>query len=183
MQRASVDEAYLDITEQVNQRLARISDEISLDKLPNTFVVGFEMKDFLENLKRNELDESDLKLAVGGIITEEIRAKVYEQTGKKCSILFCKFEFFFVGYKCSAGIAHNKVLAKLVCSLHKPNKQTILPQNAISELYKNLPIRKIQSLGGKLGNTIVEELQISYMGDLIKFNERELIKKFDEKTG
>lgn len=93
------------------------------------------------------------------------------------------FVFYFVGYKCSAGIAHNKILAKLVCGLHKPNKQTILPQSGIADLYKDLPIRKIQSLGGKLGETIARELQISYMGDLINFSEKQLIKKFDEKTG
>lgn len=82
LQRASVDEAYLDITEQVNKRLERNAEEISLDNLPNSFVVGFETKDFVENLKRNELAESDLKLAVGGMITEEIRAEVFKQTGK-----------------------------------------------------------------------------------------------------
>lgn len=92
-----------------------------------------------------------------------------------------EFNKIISGYKCSAGIAHNKVLAKLVCGLHKPNKQTLLPQNAISELYKDLPIRKIKSLGGKFGSTLSEELQISFMGELVKFTEKELAKKFDEK--
>lgn len=90
--------------------------------------------------------------------------------------------FLNAGYKCSAGVAHNKILAKLVCGLHKPNKQTILPQNTVSDLYKDLPIKKIKSLGGKFGKTLAEELQITYMGELAKFSEKELCKKFDEKT-
>lgn len=88
----------------------------------------------------------------------------------------------FIGYTCSAGVAHNKILAKLVCGLHKPNKQTLLPHDAISELYKDLPIKKIRSLGGKFGVTLAEELKISYMGELVQFSEKELAKKFDEKN-
>lgn len=69
-----------------------------------------------------------------------------------------------------------------MCGLHKPNKQTILPHNAVPELYKDLPIKKIKSLGGKFGNSLTEELQITYMGELSTFSEKELSKKFDEKT-
>lgn len=79
-------------------------------------------------------------------------------------------------------MAHNKILAKLVCGLHKPNKQTLLPQNAVAELYKDLPIKKIKSLGGKFGIALAEELQITYMGELVKFSEKDLAKKFDEKN-
>lgn len=89
----------------------------------------------------------------------------------------------FIGYKCSAGVAHNKILAKLVCGLHKPNKQTVLPHNSIPEFYKDLPIKKIKSLGGKFGVAITDQLQVSFMGDLTQFSEKELIRKFDEKNG
>lgn len=78
-------------------------------------------------------------------------------------------------------MAHNKILAKLVCGLNKPNKQTLLPYDAISELYKDLPIKKIRSLGGKYGDTLIEKLQISTMGQLAQFSEKELSKNFDEK--
>ena len=40
-----------------------------------------------------ELTEADKQLAVGSMIAEEMRAAVYEDTG----------------FRCSAGIAHNKV--------------------------------------------------------------------------
>ncbi len=45
--------------------------------------------------------------------------------------------------RCSAGIAHCKTLAKLCCGLHKPNKQTVLPQAAVATLYATLPITKV----------------------------------------
>lgn len=166
LERASVDEAYLDLTDSVNKRMASILDKITIDSLNNTYVVGCETKDFLHNVYNNELqNESNLKLIIGGTIVEDIRKAVYEKTG----------------YRCSAGIAHNKILSKLACGLHKPNKQTILPQDSVKELYKSLPIKKIKSLGGKFGNSLSEDLGITNMGELINFTERELAKKYDHK--
>lgn len=82
LERASVDEAYLDITKEVEKRLEQGLDQISIEKLSNTFVVGCDIKEFIKNLKENcEISESNIKLAIGGIITEEIRAEVFKQTG------------------------------------------------------------------------------------------------------
>lgn len=108
----------------------------------------------------------DLKLAVGAVIAELLRAEVYKKTG----------------YKCSAGIAHNKILAKQACGINKPNKQTILPHNAIDTYYENLPVHKITGLGGKFGVELTEKLRIEYMGELKRFSEKQLLEKFDEKT-
>ncbi|CAH1973587.1 unnamed protein product [Acanthoscelides obtectus] len=168
LERASVDEAYLDITEAVEKRLNNESHNIDVDKLINTFVVGYaDTKEFIRLANNNELFENNVKLAVGGLITEEIRAAVLEKTG----------------YKCSAGVAHNKILAKLVCGLHKPNKQTILPHDSVSILYESLPVTKIKSLGGKFGKTLSEELNITFMSQLAHFSEKQLAQKFDDKTG
>lgn len=41
-----------------------------------------------------------------------------------------------LGFECSAGIAHNKILAKLVCGMNKPNKQTVLPVKNVSLLFR-----------------------------------------------
>lgn len=90
---------------------------------------------------------------------------------------------YFVGYRCSAGVAHNKVLAKQACGINKPNKQTILPHGAIETYYATLPVTKITGLGGKFGNILMEKLKIKCMGELIKFSEKELVQMFDEKTG
>lgn len=43
VERASVDEAYIDLTGEVEKRMSVLSQErVSLDKLPNTHVVGFD---------------------------------------------------------------------------------------------------------------------------------------------
>ncbi|XP_022912036.2 DNA polymerase eta [Onthophagus taurus] len=164
LERASVDEAYLDITEAVNKRI-ELQYVPNVSNLPNTHVAGFDKDVFVDNVK--DLNEGDLKLCIGGVIAEEIREAVYKKTG----------------YKCSAGIAHNKILAKLSCGLHKPNQQTILPQCGVDELYKNLPIRKIKSLGGKFGEILGDDLGISTMAELKQFDEKDLIQRYDEKTG
>lgn len=110
------------------------------DILRNTYALGYTtIGDYIQDISRKigqngDADESldnvpeedrkaykksDIKLLIGSSIVNEIRAAVKSQTG----------------YECSAGIAHNKILAKLVCGMNKPNKQTILPQKHIGRLY------------------------------------------------
>lgn len=50
------------------------------------------------------------------------------------------------GFRCSAGIAHNKILAKLVCGMNKPNKQTVLPKHSVNTLYKYVPMECHKSI-------------------------------------
>lgn len=111
------------------------------DVLKNTYALGYtSIGDYIQDISRqigkpamanNELNDmpeedrkayrkSDIKLLIGSSIVNEIRAAVKAQTG----------------YECSAGIAHNKILAKLVCGMNKPNKQTILPLKHITQLYE-----------------------------------------------
>ena len=51
----------------------------------------------------------------------------------------------------TAGISHNKLLAKLASAMNKPNKQTIVPTHSLTGLMRDLPLKKIRGLGGKLG--------------------------------
>ncbi|CAG9862589.1 unnamed protein product [Phyllotreta striolata] len=168
LERASVDEAYLDVTTLVANRMNNGNGQISIDKLQNTFIMGCDTEHFINVVKENaEFSECNLKLCLGAIIAEEIRAEVFKQTG----------------YRCSAGIAHNKILAKLVCGVHKPNKQTVLPHDAVHEYFQNLPLNKVRSLGGKFGKSLSEDLGITKMGELSNFSEKQLIEKFGKKNG
>lgn len=167
LQRASVDEAYLDVTESVEKRIFHLTKPITSDNLKNTYVVGCSTEDYLHNLYENEdINIDDLRLTVGAVIAELLREEVYKITG----------------YRCSAGIAHNKILAKQACGINKPNKQTILPHRAVEIYYKTLPVHKITGLGGKFGIQLAEKLGIQFMNELCQFSEKELIQKFDEKT-
>lgn len=108
----------------------------------NTFAVGYdtiaeyvqyvtnkvthandEPEDDLEHLSEEDqasFNISDIKLLIASSIVNEIRAEVLEKTG----------------FECSAGVAHNKTLAKLVCGLNKPNKQTLLPLKKVDQFYR-----------------------------------------------
>ncbi|RZF34267.1 hypothetical protein LSTR_LSTR010241 [Laodelphax striatellus] len=176
VERASIDEAYLDLTEEVNALLLK-DQFVSEFQLANTFIVGYSQQNnneecersegvcrWLSDLRNGELDDvASKKLAFGARIVEEIRASVYEKTG----------------FRCSAGIAHNKIMAKLVCGLHKPNRQTVLPTSGVAELFSSLPVQKVRNLGGKFGSTVIDTLGCKVMADLARFSERELQSHFD----
>lgn len=86
----------------------------------------------------------DLRLHIAAQLTQEIRAAVFNE----------------LQYTCTAGIAHNKVLAKLVSAKHKPNKQTALPGAAVLAMMREVPFRKLRFLGGKLGRNVFEEYAV-----------------------
>ncbi|KAK7901855.1 hypothetical protein WMY93_018624 [Mugilogobius chulae] len=162
IERASIDEAYMDLTSAVQERLKDMTNkQIDPNLLRNTYVQGFPQNASDEQESAQELNKeversrgleqwlsslpatlttdqcpSEVQLTLGAVIVEEMRAAVEKDTG----------------FRCSAGIAHNKVLAKLACGLNKPNRQTILPMDSVPELFNSLPISKIRNLGGKLGN-------------------------------
>ncbi|XP_045491464.1 DNApol-eta [Colias croceus] len=175
LERASIDEAYLDITAPVQERLKTLNiNTITSGMMPNTFALGYQsIHDFVSDVHNygGECMEFDMehasRLLVGAVIVSEIRAAVFEETG----------------YQCSAGIAHNKILAKLVCGMNKPNKQTVLPKHSINLLYKTLSLKKVKHLGGKFGDIVCETLKIKLMAELQKYTEKELQSRFDEKNG
>ncbi|XP_036270385.1 DNA polymerase eta isoform X2 [Pipistrellus kuhlii] len=187
IERASIDEAYVDLTSAVRERLQKLQGQpISADLLPTTYIEGFpqsstaaegtvqkeEMRkqglsQWLDSLQFDNTTSPDLQLTVGAVIVEEMRAAIERQTG----------------FQCSAGISHNKVLAKLACGLHKPNRQTLVSHGSVPQLFSHMPINKIRSLGGKLGASVIEILGIEYMGELTQFTESQLQSHFGEKNG
>jgi len=42
-----------------------------------------------------------------------------------------------LGYRASAGISHNKTLAKLASAMNKPNAQTVVPRRYILDTLKD----------------------------------------------
>ncbi|KAJ0067116.1 hypothetical protein NL108_012800 [Boleophthalmus pectinirostris] len=193
IERASIDEAYMDLTSAVQKRLKDMTNQqIDPHLLKTTYVQGYPqnvsdepesaqgldkegersrgLEQWLSSLPPNLSEDqypSEVQLTLGAVIVEEMRAAVEKDTG----------------FRCSAGIAHNKVLAKLACGLNKPNRQTILPMDSVPELFNSLPISKIRNLGGKLGTSITETLGIENMGELTQFSQAQLGQHFGEKTG
>uniref|UniRef100_A0A8D1RTH9 DNA polymerase eta n=1 Tax=Sus scrofa TaxID=9823 RepID=A0A8D1RTH9_PIG len=187
IERASIDEAFVDLTSAVRERLQKLQGQpVSADLLPTTYIEGFpqglttaegtvekeEMRkqgllQWLDSLQSDNTSSPELQLTVGAVIVEEMRAAIERQTGLQCS----------------AGISHNKVLAKLACALHKPNRQTLVSLGSVPQVFSQMPISKVRHLGGKLGASIIEILGIEYMGELTQFTESQLQSHFGEKNG
>ncbi|XP_034041445.1 DNA polymerase eta [Thalassophryne amazonica] len=195
IERASIDEAYMDLTAAVQQRLKNMTDkQIDPHLLRTTYIQGYprhstEQQESTEDAVSDKEEQrsrgvqqwlmslldpalgdqksADLHLAVGALIVEDMRAAVEKDTG----------------FRCSAGISHNKVLAKLSCGLNKPNRQTVLPLGSVPELFNVLPVSKIRNLGGKLGASITETLAVENIGELMRFSQAQLGQHFGEKIG
>ncbi|XP_053315367.1 DNA polymerase eta [Spea bombifrons] len=191
VERASIDEAYIDLTDSVRKRLRDMGAAAAVAEglLPTTYVQGFPwprgppethcpqlrkeelrrrgLEQWLESLPVGDPHNPDIQLTVGSVIVEEMRAAIERETG----------------FQCSAGISTNKVLAKLACGLNKPNRQTILSGGSVAELFNQLPVGKIRHLGGKLGSSVREILGVEYMGQITKFSESHLQSHFGDKTG
>ncbi|EPY76700.1 DNA polymerase eta isoform 4 [Camelus ferus] len=173
IERASIDEAFVDLTSAVQERLQKLQGQpISADLLPSTYIEGLPkgpmtaegtvqkeelrkqgLLQWLDSLQTDNTASPDLQLTMGAVIVEEMRAAIERQTGLQCS----------------AGISHNKVLAKLACGLNKPNRQTLVSHG--------------RKLGGKLGAAVIEILGVQYMGELTQFTESQLQSHFGEKNG
>ncbi|GAA5902637.1 hypothetical protein JCM6882_009339 [Rhodosporidiobolus microsporus] len=110
---------------------------------------------------------SDLCLYLGAGVMVEIRTAVRER----------------LGYTCSAGIASNKMLAKLTSAWKKPNAQTILRHSAVPAFLRPMPFQKIRNLGGKLGNAVKETYEAETVGDLLKLPLPELKAKLGDDSG
>ncbi|XP_057271366.1 DNA polymerase eta isoform X1 [Pezoporus wallicus] len=192
IERASIDEAYLDLTGSARERLRALQGRpIEAALLPTTFVHGLPddpggpepgpgpqpggkeelrqcgLHEWLATLSFDNPDCPDLQLTMGAVIVEEMRVAVEAATG----------------FKCSAGISHNKTLAKLACGLNKPNRQTLLSSRFVPQFFSQLPVGNIRNLGGKLGTAITDILGVEYIGELTRYSERELQTHFGDKTG
>ncbi|KAL0869345.1 hypothetical protein ABMA27_007600 [Loxostege sticticalis] len=102
------------------------------------------------------------RLKIASQIASDMRQKIYND----------------LGYTTCAGIAHNKLLAKLVCPLHKPNDQTtIFPESAEGFMSTLQSVRCIPSIGSKTTETLISHNIIS-VSDLQKASLEELKKNF-----
>lgn len=126
VERLGLDENYIDITELINLRLCE----------PNDYQVEGHL--FNESTETCGCD-CQRRLIIGSHIAQDIRDHIHKE---------CKLTS-------SAGIAHNKLLAKLIGALHKPNQQTtIFPNSALAFMFS---LKKLSDIPG-IGNTMTDVL-------------------------
>ncbi|KAK4536060.1 hypothetical protein CDCA_CDCA07G2085 [Cyanidium caldarium] len=85
-------------------------------------------------------------------------------------------------YTSSAGIAHNKMLAKFASAKHKPDRQTVVTPEQVPQLLADARLEKIRGLGGKLGAQVRQRLRCETLGELSAMSAATLQCVFDAKT-
>lgn len=96
------------------------------------------------------------------LIAQDIRKKIYLRTN---------------GLTASAGIAPNKLLAKIASDFKKPNGQFTVSPPEIDDFIKGIPIEKIHGVG-KVTARHMHELGIKTCLDMQRFTRSELIHYF-----
>nr|XP_022920527.1 DNA polymerase iota [Onthophagus taurus]XP_022920537.1 DNA polymerase iota [Onthophagus taurus] len=141
VERLGMDENYLDVTNLVKTRLGSdcVNKVCSFNALkPVGHIFG--------DLKFDEDDDCDCgcfeRLTMGTIIAKEIR-----------DALKANFQL-----TSCAGIAHNKLLAKIVGGIHKPNQQTVLyPNNALELMNSLASFAMIPGIGKVMEEILTKE--------------------------
>uniref|UniRef100_A0A2M4CIB5 Putative dna polymerase iv n=1 Tax=Anopheles darlingi TaxID=43151 RepID=A0A2M4CIB5_ANODA len=163
VEKLGLDENYLDVTELTAERLEQLDGESSISNanVQTERVVGL-IHPPPEDRQRSEYSDRELfrscclcgcdrRLILATHIAQEIRECIFRE----------------LGLRCCAGIAHNKLLAKLVGAMNKPNKQTVLLPTASSSFVASLGcVRSLTGIGEKTAQTLAECCNVTTVTDL-----------------
>jgi len=120
---------------------------------------------FTEKIEPLSLDEAYLDVShwqtATSAIAREIRAQIFEETGLTAS----------------AGIAPNKMLAKIASDWQKPNGQFEVREEEINGFMRDLPVSKLWGVGKKMQEKLTA-IGIGTCGDLQKLDKIELSRRF-----
>ena len=169
-ERASIDEAFIDITANVKRMIGL---PINKSKLHKTFVAGYEgtqeeqIDKWSDHVSSLDHHSYDYKITLAAVYVNMIRDQILSETQ----------------FTCSGGIGANKIVAKLAAGTHKPDSQTMIPPDNIPALYQTINFTKIRNFGGKLGSAMQQELGIEWASELVNFSQGDLIAKYGDKTG
>ncbi|KAJ8904331.1 hypothetical protein NDN08_000852 [Rhodosorus marinus] len=127
IEKLGLDEFFIDAT--------HIVDETIKSKSYNYNFEGFvyPAMDQLSEGSTAEDVETERALMVGSQLASRLRSKILEDSELTCC----------------AGVANNKMLAKLAANIHKPNSQTSLMPGIAGSYVSELPLRKLPGVGWK----------------------------------
>ncbi|OOF94738.1 hypothetical protein ASPCADRAFT_208414 [Aspergillus carbonarius ITEM 5010] len=181
LEKASVDEVFIDLSSLVHGILLQRYPELGAnppgdDRLtslptPPTTALEWNAEDCLIDLDENETevddpDWDDIAMLIGSELVRSVRTAVWDQ----------------LSYTCSAGVARNKMMAKLGSACNKPNKQTIVRNRAVQNFLGGYKFTKIRMLGGKLGDQVTAMFGTENVGDLLKVSLEQFRAKLDDDT-
>lgn len=181
VEKASVDEFFLDLSAQIHSTLLERYPEISgpapyddpTEFLPRPPTTALDWKtDALVDLDVTETEDDDpdwddIAMCIGSEIVRSVRAAIRDR----------------LKYTCSAGIARNKMIAKLGSAHKKPNQQTIVRNRAVQYFLGDFKYTKIRNLGGKLGEEVISKFATDQVQELLKAPLEQLKSRIGDDTG
>jgi len=181
VEKASIDEVFVDLSAHVHSLLlerypilkgpAPYDDPSELLPRPLSSVIDWETDALVDlDAKETEQDDPDWDDVVMGIASEivrSVRSAVFER----------------LHYTCSAGVARNKMLAKLGSGHKKPNSQTVVRNRAVQQFLSGFKFTKIRNLGGKLGDEVVAAFNTDTVEELLKIPIEQMKKQLNDDTG
>ncbi|KAL8843337.1 MAG: hypothetical protein Q9170_000195 [Blastenia crenularia] len=181
VEKASVDEVFLDLSSQIHSVLLERYPELSgpapyddpTEYLPRPPTTALDWNtDALVDLDNDETEDDDpdwddITMLIGSDIVRSVRAAILEH----------------LKYTCSAGIARNKMIAKLGSGHKKPNQQTIVRNRAVQQFLGGFKFTKIRNLGGKLGEDVVSKFGTEQVKELLEISLGHLKSKLGDGTG
>ncbi|XP_053670693.1 DNA polymerase iota [Anopheles nili] len=166
VEKLGLDENYLDVTELVSERLEQLeTNSGGRDLKELNYVEGLihppPERDASQMASPPETDRDvflrccccgcERRLILATHLAKEIRDCIFNE----------------LGLRCCAGIAHNKLLAKLVGAVNKQNKQTVLLPTMGSTFVASLgSVRSLTGIGEKTAQTLADCCGISTVTDL-----------------
>ena len=181
VEKASIDEVFLDLSAHIHSILlerypelagpAPYDDPTELLPPPPSTVLDW-TTDALVDLDTSETEDDDpdwddVAMQIGSEIVRSVRAAIRER----------------LKYTCSAGIARNKMIAKLGSAHKKPNQQTVVRNRAIQQFLGGSKFTKIRNLGGKLGDEVVAAFSTDQVKDLLGISIEQFKMKIGDDTG
>ncbi|KAK1671955.1 impB/mucB/samB family protein [Colletotrichum godetiae] len=180
VEKASIDEVFLDLSAQVHAVLLERFPELRnpppyddpTENLPAPSIAALDWQaDALIDLNEEEEsvdpDWDDVAILIGSEIVRDVRRQILEK----------------LHYTCSGGIAKNKLLSKLGSGHKKPNQQTVIRNRAVAQFLSGFKFTKIRNLGGKLGETVVSTFNTEVVEELLAIPLDQMKAKLGQDTG
>ena len=181
VEKASIDEVFLDLSAQIHAILLERYQELSgpapyddpTEYLPRPPTTALDWTtDALIDLDTSETEDDDpdwddVTMQIGSEIVRSVREVIRER----------------LKYTCSAGIAKNKFIAKLGSAYKKPNQQTVVRNRAVQHFLEGFKFTKIRNLGGKLGDQVVSTFGTDEVKELLQVPLEQLKFKLGDDTG
>jgi nucleotidyltransferase/DNA polymerase involved in DNA repair len=179
VEKASYDDFYLDCTAMLRQRppnpaaaalchaRVRVLDEACVGAREDQGGVGARVGGKGTHQWCDALEEAPALLRAATNLSVEIQARVRERMGMSVSI----------------GVACNKLQARLISGLNKPQGITVLPPAHVARFMAPVPLMSIPTMRGKGGAHVCRALAINTVGQLQQYTQSRLVSRFGEKLG